>query len=434
MSNAVAEPVAPAPSETQTPGATPPAPAPQPSIDTFLTDSAKALPDALAGMLPPPTPVGKRPSTAPVIPAPPTPTTQPSVQPAQEAQPVAPVAPASTAPAESQPATPEAGAQPTEPPQTAEDFTKNWRIKAADAKQALFLELIKNGIHPTEATREVYGDQRTEQPAPTQPAAPAAPQPNPVEQADQQISALAHQLAELSAQIDDAAEKGDTVAAIKLTRQENDLKSSLQRAKDNREAVRHQIESDRVNAEVNSFQQHVQGSIEAIMARYPFLSDKTGDRRAQFNAKVLQLEKDPRFGPDFRQKIAGWPEMVAQMAAEEHGWSRQAPAAQPPATPRPATAQPAPTMIQPARPAQPVAPAAPNPLRVTSAEVVSPSANPGGTAPQLGIDSFMVDSATAKPEELFGLLAKAPLHPKILDMIRRDPRQRQLAAQLVGSR
>jgi hypothetical protein len=227
-------------------------------------------------------------------------------------------------------------------------------------------------------------------------------------------------VAELEVQIDKVATEGDTATALKLMRQQSDLKLSLERTKTDRESIRQEIQDQAVSREVENHRQLENQSLTEMFGAYPELSDKSSEKRAAFNIKVAEMEKSPLYGPKFRDNMPGWPMMVARIVDAEKGWSRNA-------NPQPAVAHaPAPVaqppMNQPAP--QPVA-AAPtvSPLRATSAEVITPSSNPGGTTPVVSAQTFWKDSADVTPAELLKLMAKAPIDPRLTRAQKNDPRR-----------
>jgi len=426
--SAPATPVTPAPAPAA-------APAPEKlTLDTFERDSANLTPDALIGLTPawtPPNMVNRgaaKPAAAPKAAAP-APATPAAPAPATPTEPAA-AAPATSAP-ESTPAAPHLpeGVTPVDP--NSPDHPKNWKMKAADAKEALFFQLRKSGVPINEAYAEVYGEQAAAAPAPapaTQPVSQPEPVVDPVAQADQAITALASQVAELEARIDEVAES-DPKTALKLTRQQADLKLDLSNAKTQREAIRQQIQDIQVNQAVEAHRQLEQQSLGQMYRAYPQLNDPASEERAAFNIKVAQLEKDPAFGPKFRRTLPGWPLMVAQMVDAEKGWSRTpakangapAPVANPASPARPST-----PMSQPENPLAPktVVPANPvPPVRATSAEVITPGSNSGSATPAINAESFWRDSANVPPAELIRLMGRAPIDPRLTRAARNDPRR-----------
>lgn len=404
------------------PTSTSPAPAPAASApapeaasrETFERDIGTNHPDALVDLMPAWTPprIAAKGFTPPKAAAP-APTPVPVVE--------VPTPPAAPTPAV------EPVAAPSAAPEPGAELPKNWRVQAKDAKEALMLALMRNnGATAQEAYAEVYGTESAAPaaaPAPT--PSPSAPEPDPVQVADQQITSLATQVADLETQIDAAAESGDTKTALKLTRQQADLKISLDRTRASREATAQQIHDQRVNAAVENHRALEQQSITEAMTAYPDLADKTGEKRAAFNAKVQALMKDPSFGPRFREQLPGWPLMVARLTDVEQGWSRTPVA---PVAPVPAASA-APTMTTPA--AAPVltpqpSPAAPSqvpPPRASAAALISPSESHGGTAPTLDAKSFWKDSDQTDPAVLIELMGRAPVDPRLLRAQRLDPRR-----------
>lgn len=404
-------PVATSAPTSATPAPVPAAPAPAPAAtrQTFEGDIGTVAPDALIDLMPawaPPKIAAKgfsppKPAASPA-PAAPAPVAAPAAEPAP-----APAAAATPAP---------------DAPAAAPEPAKNWRIRAKDAQEALVFELTKNGATLPEAYEQVYGKTATAEPAPAAAPtpSPSAPEPDPVQVADQQITSLAAQVADLETQIDAAAESGDTKTALKLTRQQADLKISLDRTRSSRETAAQQIHDQRVNAAVENHRALEQQSITEMYEVYPDLADKKGGQRAAFNAKVQALQKDPAFGPKFREVLPGWPLMVARMVDAEQGWNRTVA----PVAPAPD----APTMTPAAAPVLTPQPSAATPSQVpppraSAAALISPSDSPGGTAPTLDAKSFWRDSDNTDPSVLIGLMAHAPIDPKLLRAQRLDPRR-----------
>lgn len=409
-------------------------PAEKLGVETFLRDSEKVTPDVLAAMSPkwsPPKMV-TRGNPAPAAPgpevAPPAATPAPAAATAPEVPAAAAPTPETPAPATPTATTPAVelppGVQPVDP--NSPDHPKNWKVKAANAKEALVYQLVKNGTPLQEAVAEVFGNTAAPSaPAtPAEPALPPEPTVDPVALADQQITALASQVAELEAQIDEKA-ADDPKTALKLTRQQADLKISLANAKQQRESIAQQIQDRKVESAVENHRQLENQSLTSMYEAYPALSDKTSEQRAAFNLKVAELQKDPAFGPDFREKLPGWPLMVARMVDAEKGWSRTV--TPPPAAPAPVAAPvtPAPTMNQPSNPLAPrvAAPIPVAPVRATSAELLSSSSNPGASTPALNAETFWKESADVPPAELIKLFAHAPIDPRLTRAQKTDPRR-----------
>lgn len=413
--SSVAEPEVKAPTTAVAPAA-PVAPAVPETVsaDTFDRDvtAGKVTPDVLASLTPKWSPPKIAAHGQPVAAAP-----VPAPAPVVEPQPAVAVPPEET-PAAEVPAAPPV-------PQTEEqkkDFAKNWRNHASDAKEALVFELHKGGVPLAQAVAEVYGEPKTEA-APATPAQPISqPEPtvDPVAQADQQITALATQAAELEVQIDKAAEDGDNKTALQLMRKQSDIKLALERTKDQRESIRQEIQDQAVSREVENHRQLENQSLTEMFGAYPELGDKASDKRAAFNVKVAEMEKSPLYGPKFRDNMPGWPMMVARMVDAEKGWSRNA-NPQPAVAPAPAPVAKTP-MNQPAPQTVAAAPTG-SPLRATSAEVITPSSNPGGSTPALNAQSFWRDSADVTPAELLKLMAKAPIDPRLTRAQKNDPRR-----------
>lgn len=411
-----------APAPTPAPAAAPAAPE-QLDFKTFLRDSAKTTPDVLSDLFPawaPPkianhTPAA--PTPAPV--APPSPVT-----PAPAAEPAAAVMlPVGTPDPTITAAAPVAEAPAADPaaPALNPNLAKNWRLEAADAKEQLVFSLRRQGVPLQEAFREVYGED-----APAAPAAapaPISPEPtvDPVQVADQQVTSLAAKVAELEAQIDEVAES-DPKTATKLLRQQSDLKIELMQAKQNRESTARDIQDRQVARVVETHRQLEDQSLSQMYEVYPTLTDKKSEQRAQFNLKVAELQKNPAFGENFRDKIPGWPLMVAQMVDAEKGWSRTT--NPPPVAPVPAAA-PAPVNT----PANPLAPkiVAPTPtaapVRATQAELLSASTNPGAATPVPDAKTFWRESADVTPDQLIALLKHAPVDPRLTRSQKNDPRR-----------
>lgn len=401
-----------APAPTPTPAAAPAAPE-QLDFKTFLRDSDKTTPDVLSDLFPawsPPKIADHRP--APVAPpaAAPVPAAVPPVPPE-----VAP-APAAVEPPPVEAVPPVA--EPLNP-----NLAKNWRLEAADAKEQLVFSLRRQGVPLQEAFREVYGEDK---PA-TSAAVPAPVSPEPtvdlVQVADQQVTGLATQIAELEAKIDEVAES-DPKTATKLLRQQSDLKIELMQAKQNRESTARDIQDRQVARVVETHRQLEDQSLSQMYETYPTLTDKKSEQRAQFNLKVAELQKNPAFGENFRDKIPGWPLMVAQMVDAEKGWSRTT--NPPPVAPAPVAA---PAPVNP--PVNPLAsktvvptPTA-APVRATSAELLSASTNPGAATPVPDAQTFWRESADVHPDQLMALMKHAPVDPRLTRAQKNDPRRFQ---------
>jgi hypothetical protein len=397
MSSATLEAPAPA-APSATPAVAPAAPVVDAS--TFERDVGTLAPDALSRLIPGPKPL--RPAVQPPVAAP-TPA------------PVAPPAAVEPTPAAVTPETPAAATPPTPEP----ELPKNWRLRANDAKEALVMELHKNGASLTDAYKEVYGSP-TPEPAqqPAKPISEPTPQADPVAQVDTHIADLAKEVADLTSKINTAAEEGDTKTALLTQNTLFEKKLALQRANDQREALRQEIENRQVSTVVEQHNRLEQESLGRIFEAYPQLNDVKSAERAQFNLKVKELESNPAFGPKFRDVIPGWPEMVAKMVDAEKGWSRSAPT---PAAPAPVPTAPK-TMTTPIAPIVPVPLSVP-PVRATSAEVITPGSYQGGTTPVANKETFWKDSANTDPDVLIRLMAKAPIDPRLLQRAKNDMRR-----------
>jgi len=403
METTVVEAPAPAaPATPAQPAAAPAAPVQADPYRAFIQDSTDVPPDTLANMVPMPPAKGSprladlaRP--APTAPAPAAPAVPPA-EPAPEAA-VTPV--------------PEVPAAPTPEPskETPEDFTKNWRLTAKNAKQARVLELLKKGVDPQEAVKEVYGEAKAEA-APAQPISEPVQQPDPVAEADSHINALAQKIAELDAQIEKVSDEGDNKTAIKLLDRKAELRLAQERAKDNRELIRQDIEASKARSIAAKLDDQVRSSMDQMFEAYPKLTEKNSAERAQFNLKVRELETIN--GKDFRDKNPGWPMMVARIVDAEQGWSRSP---QPPAAPAPVAN---PIMNQPAKVAPAPIPAPP--VRATAAAVITPSTNPGGATPPVDKYSFIQDTKDVLPDALLWLADKVPVDPRLTAQSRTDYR------------
>lgn len=382
-----------------------------------MRDSDKVTPDALAGLMPPwsPPKIANHTPAAPVSPAPvavaPAPPEVVPSPPAVEPPPVE----ATPVPAEAPAADP---ASPLN-----HNLAKNWRLEAADAKEQLVFSLRRQGVPLLDAIREVYGDQTPAAPvAAPAPISPPEPTVDPVLAADQQVNGLAAKVAELEAQIDEVAES-DPKSATKLLRQQSDLKIELMQAKNNRESIAREVQDRQVARVVETHRQLEDQSLSQMYETYPTLTDKKSEQRAQFNLKVAELQKNPAFGENFRDKIPGWPLMVAQMVDAEKGWSRTA--NPPPVAPVPVAA-PAPVNTPAANPLAPktVVPAPPAaPVRATSAELLSASTNPGAATPVPDAKTFWRESADVHPDVLLALMKHAPTDPRLTRAQKNDPRR-----------
>ncbi len=399
----VEAPVPAAPATPAQPAAAPAAPVQADPYRAFIQDSTDVPPDALANMVPMP-PAKGAPRLAdlarPAAPEPPPTPAAPATEPAPEA--------AAPTPA------PEVPAAPTPEPakETPEDFTKNWRLTAKNAKQAMVLELLKKGVDPQEAVKEVYGETKTEA-APAQPISEPVPQPDPVAEADSHINALAQKIAELDTQIEKVSDEGDHKTAIKLLDRKAELRLAQERAKDNREMIRQDIEASKARSIAAKLDGQVQSSMDQMFEAYPKLTEKNSAERAQFNLKVRELETIN--GKDFRDKNPGWPMMVARIVDAEQGWSRspQAPAA--PAPVAPTNMNPTPAKVVPA-------PIPAPPVRATAATVITPSANPGGATPPVDKYSFIQDTKDVLPDALMWLADKVPVDPRLTAQSKTDYR------------
>lgn len=408
-----------APAPTPVPAAAPAAPAPeQLDFKTFMRDSEKVSPDVLSDLFPKWTP----PKMANHEPAAPTPVVPPP--PPALVAPVAEPTPAPAAPPTPPPIVPPAdpAAPAADPSALNPNLAKNWRLEAADAKEQLVFSLRRQGVSLQDAFREVYGDQTPAAPvsAPT-PISPPEPTVDPVQVADQQVNSLATKVAELEAQIDEVAES-DPKTATKLLRQQSDLKIELMQAKQNRESTAREIQDRQVARVVETHRQLEDQSLTQMYESYPSLTDKKSEQRAQFNLKVAELQKNPAFGENFRDKIPGWPLMVAQMVDAEKGWSRTTNpppvALAPAAAPAPVNAPVNPLVPKTVVPTPPAAP-----VRATSAELLSASTNPGAATPVPDAKTFWRESADVTPDQLIALLKHAPVDPRLTRSQKNDPRR-----------
>jgi hypothetical protein len=414
---------APAPAAPVVPAAPVP---PTPGFDTFAADSANVLPDALISLIPPPAPI-KRPGATPTPP------------PAAVA-PVAPAAPAAPSPATAPVVTPPAAATPSAPtPEPAkpseplldangQPIAKNWRMTAKDAKEAMVLQLVRQGAPMLDAVSEVYGKPENAAPAAAAtPATPEPPRPDPVAPVEARIKTLAAEVASIETDMDKAVETNDLAALNKLSKQFTAKQLELSNEQNRRAYIQQSTQDAEVNQRVETHRQLETQNVTKAIELYPKLSEAKSPERAQFNLKVAELERDPSFGPHFRQTMPGWPMVVASMVAEQQGWSRQAPAAVvAPVAPVPVAPTPSPSTMPTPSPVQPVA--AFQPSRATAVELVSPNAIPGGQPPPASIESFHKDAANATPEQLLALFASAPLPTKLLEM------QRKVALNKLGRR
>lgn len=402
-----------APAPTPVPAAAPAAPE-QLDFKTFMRDSDKVSPDVLSDLMPawaPPKMADHRPAPAPAVPPP------PAAVPAAPPEAVPPAVAVEPPPVAAEPPV----AEPTSPLNP--NLAKNWRLEAADAKEQLVFSLRRQGVSLQDAFREVYGDQTPATPvsAPA-PASPSEPTVDPVQVADQQVTSLATKVAELEAQIDEVAES-DPKTATKLLRQQSDLKIELMQAKQNRESTAREIQDRQVARVVETHRQLEDQSLSQMYETYPTLTDKKSEQRAQFNLKVAELQKNPAFGENFRDKIPGWPLMVAQMVDAEKGWSRSN---NPPPVAIAPVAAPAlvnPPVANPLAP-KPVAPApTAAPVRATSAELLSASNNPGAATPVPDAKTFWRESADVTPDQLLALMKHAPVDPRLTRAHKNDPRR-----------
>lgn len=399
--------------EAPAPSTIPAAPAAAPeklNAATFIRDSDKVTPDVLSAMSPKWTPpkMFQRVST--------------EAAPAPAAEIAAPVpAPTPPAPEPAAVAPVEPPATPTPEPVADPKLAKNWRMQAEDAKEALVYQLRKSGVSLQEAVAEVYGAPPAAAPvAPATPISAPEPQADPVAKADQQITSLASQVAELEAQIDEKSAE-DPKAAMQLMRKQADLKIALSKAQDQRESIAQQIEDRKVNTAVEEHRQ-IEGRAKTEMFdAYPQLADPKSEERAAFNIKVAQMKKDPAFGPSFMTNIPGWPIMVARMLDAEKGWSRAV--TPPPAAPAPVAAPVTMTQPNPLAPKTVVAPPLASPVRATSAELLSSSNSPGAATPALDAKTFWKDSANVTPDQLIKLYAHAPIDPRLVRQQKTDPRR-----------
>lgn len=414
---AVAAPASPAPAPVAAPVA-PVTPA-QLNVQSFLADAEKAPAASMTALLPAPEPFGRKPAVvAPVV--------------APVPDPATPVVPAPAAPAVEAPATTptaetalEAATKALAPNGKPVIDSRNWRVRANDAKEAMVYQLvIQEKIPLTEAMKEVYGDQpsapQSTSGQPTGPA-PTAAVIDPVAEADTFISKLSDEANALSAAMKKAVEANDLNAYHEANQSFAAKQADLASAKLQRESIRQAQQDAVVNERVDNHRQLVETNVTKAFGLYPKLTEAKSPERAQFNLKVAELEKDPSFGANFRQTTPGWPLMVARMVAEEQGWSRQP--ISPPVASVPAAA---PTMTNPLA-VQPVA--APVQPRATAVELITSSANPGSAPPKVDVHSFLRDSANATPEQLMDLLKNAPTDwlQKMEAKNRRDPRRIQQA-------
>lgn len=378
----------------EAPAAPAPTPAPVPPVadaSTFERDVGTLAPDVLGRLMPAPKPLVRRgaPPAAAPVPEP----TPPAAAEVPAAPPTAPEVPVSPEPA------------------------KNWRLQAQDAKDALYMQLRKNGASHMEAHGEVYGEPAAA-PAAAQPISEPVPQADPVAGIETQITTLAQEVAELNTQSDKAAEDGDTKTALTLNRKANEKTIALERAKDQREAIRRESEDRQVFTAVEQHRQLEQRSLDQTFELYPELEMKTSEQRAQFNLKVREMEADPAYGPKFRERVPGWPLMVARMTDAEKGW-KKAPTAPPPVAPAPV---PAPKTMSNPPPLVP-APLTVPPVRATAAEVITAGNNPGGTSVTLDAKSFWKDSQNTDPDVLIKLMSRAPIDPRLLQKQKNDMRR-----------
>lgn len=365
------------------------------NVETFERDASKMTPDVLAKLTPAWTP--SKLATRPVAKV--APAAVPAIVPAVTPE-------AATHAVPETPTTPEA----VVPAPEVKEPAKNWRLQAEDAKDSLYMQLRKNGATHMEAHTEVYGAPKTEPATAPQPVSQPEPKVDPVHEADQRITTLAQQVAELEAKIDEVAES-DPKTALKLTRQQNDLKINLSKAKDQRESIAKEIQDEKVMTAVETHRQLESNSIAQVYEAYPKIAEKNSEQRQAFNDKVAELQADPAYGPKFRDVIPGWPLMVARMLDAEKGWSRAA-------TPTPEAVVPVPAvalkpMNQTTNPLAPKTvvptPVQVPPVRATSAELLSTSVNPGGTAPVIDAETFWKESAQMKPTDLIDLMKHAPV-------------------------
>src|SRR6185503_19751231 len=98
------------------------------------------------------------------------------------------------------------------------------------------------------------------------------------------------------------------------------------------------------------------------------------------------------------------------------------PAANAPA-PAPAPQTMNPTAANPLAPKTVAAPPPVTPVRATSAEVITPSSNPGATTPVLDGRQFWKDSADVTPDQLIALYKHAPIDPRLRTGQKNDPRR-----------
>jgi hypothetical protein len=231
-------------------------------------------------------------------------------------------------------------------------------------------------------------------------------------------------VSDLERQIEEAAEKGDTPAALRLMRQQNDVKITLDRAKSTRETTARQLEDHAVDRAVAEHRQLESASKTEILKLYPELADPASERRASFN--IMAKEMVARYGQDFMSRNPGWPELVANAVAVKERWNV-------PASPAPVVATvpavaPAPTPMNqpPASPLSPQTVPAPSmvpPVRATSASLITPSDSPGGAPPVLDKSTFWNESANVEPAALLDLMRHAPTPAFLMRNRNKDPRR-----------
>jgi len=358
--------------------------------DTLAADAAGSAPKDLNALLAH-DPRGKKLTDRGVL--------VPAVQPvpgapaAPAVAPVAPVVPAAVAPVVPPPAAvvPPAVA-PVVPPVEGEGdltFTKNWRLEASDAKDALFLLLKKQGKTTQEAYAEVYGTASAPAAAPA--AEPvrgeAPPAPNTAD-IDAKITAAETALTTLAGQITTALDKeADTKTAFNLKDQQLEKRLELEKLRGERAAIVSQAEAAVVDARVAKYQTARIANTTRASEAFPALAVQTSPERALFNQRVEQLRGDAERSAIFNSP--DWPWAIAAQLAVEHGWTKAAPGARPPAAAAP-----------PAAPAPP----APAPARATAAELITPGAA-GAPSFVPTLDSLRADADLADPKVLNKLLA-----------------------------
>lgn len=374
-------------------------PTPKFDAESFMKDSANVTPDVLTKLTMPYEPPkivqrGQPPKPAAVAPIVPV------------VEPVAPVTPVAEVPPVTPEVTPEVPAEKTLP--------KNWRLQAEDSKDAMYMQLRKAGANHMEAHAEVYG---APVPTPQPISQPESNQPDPVVTAEGNIQKLASSMAELTGKIDEAAAANDIATVVKLQREHSAVLLQHADAVRNRESIAQEIADRQVSSAVELHRQHESAALESIREAHPELGDKKSEKRAQFNLIAAEMEKNPAYGPNFRNNIPAWPEIVANAADRKYGWSRQVVPVVTPVAPKP--------MNQPENPLAPKANVQTSPpVRATSAEVITPGSNLGGSVSQVNAETFWKESANATPDVLIKLMGHAPT-PDFLrkGAMKNDPRR-----------